>query len=103
VTVAVTVTNAQGDQGKGTLSFTTVKLDLKMLDRVLRCRLSRFRNFILSIPEWEVIEEAGVREAQLKVLQEELVSASQAVQSVETVIQGMKLASAQRSSPAQVN
>ena len=61
VTVSVTVTNAQGLSAKGALSFETVELDLKVLDRELRCRLSRFRNYILFVPEWKLIEEVEVR------------------------------------------
>jgi len=89
VTVDVIVTNAQGLKAEGTLSFKTIALDLKVLDSELRCRLSRFRNFTVSIPEWTSVENVDVREEQLKVLQEELVSVSEAVESVQTVIQRM--------------
>jgi hypothetical protein len=89
VTVDVTVTNAQGITAKGTLSFETVALTLKLLDKELRCRLSQFRNLTVSIPQWTEVEQVDVRKDQLKVLQEEVLSASEAVESVKTVIQRM--------------
>jgi hypothetical protein len=89
VTVKVTVTNAQGLKAKGAFSFKTLTLDWKMLDRELRCRLSRFRNVAIAIPEWTSIDNPGTREKQLKALKEEVLAASKAVASVKSVIQRM--------------
>ena len=90
VKVGVTVTNAQGLQATGALSFQTVGLDFKVLAKELRCRLSRFRNLNLSIPEWTSIEDADALQERLKVLEKQVRSVSREAASVTTVIRSMK-------------
>jgi hypothetical protein len=90
VKISVTVTNAQGLSAKGFLSFETVALDLKVLDRELRCRLSRFRNYILFVPEWKLIEEVEVWDEQLIAIETEMLAAAEAMESVKSVIGRMK-------------
>ena len=89
VTVSVTVTNTQGLQAAGTLTFQTVPLDLKMIDKELRCRLGRLKNLHLSIPEWTPIEGEG-RQKQLKALGEAVRSVSSEAASVAKAIRSME-------------
>lgn len=90
VKVGVTVTNAQGLQATGALSFQAVGLDIKVLSKELRCRLSRFRNLNLSILEWTSIEDADALQERLKVLEKQVRSVSREAASVTTVIRSMK-------------
>jgi hypothetical protein len=89
VTVSVTVTNGQGLQAAGTLTFQTVALDWKLIDKELRCRLGRLKNLHLSIPEWTPIEGDG-RQKRLKVLGEEVRSVSSEAARVARVIRSME-------------
>ena len=89
VTVQVTVTNAQGLHATGTLTFETVALDLKLIDKELRCRLNRLINLNLSIPEWTPIE-GEARQKRLKVLGEQVRSVSSGAARVASMIRGME-------------
>jgi hypothetical protein len=89
VTVQVTVTNAQGLHAAGTLTFETVALDLKLIDKELRCRLNRLINLNLSIPEWAPIEGDG-RQRRLKVLGEQVRSVSNGAARVTSMIRSME-------------
>jgi hypothetical protein len=94
VTVEVTVTNSQGLQAAGSLSFHTVPVPtgLKELDNELRCRLSRFRNGTVSIPPWVPIEQPALARERLAALEKELSAAMEAAAQVKALVQTMKQA-----------
>ena len=83
------MTNAQGLHAAGTLTFETVALDLKLIDKELRCRLNRLINLNLSIPEWAPIEGDG-RQRRLKVLGEQVRSVSNGAARVTSMIRSME-------------
>jgi hypothetical protein len=89
VTLQVTVTNAQGLHAAGKLAFETVALDLKLIDKELRCRLNRLINLNLSIPEWAPVEGDG-RQRRLKVLGEQVRSVSNGAARVTSMIRSME-------------
>ena len=94
VTVEVTVTNSEGLQAAGSLSFHTVPVptSLKELDSELRCRLSRFRNGTVSIPPWVPIEPAALARERLTALEKELSAAMETAAQVKALVQTMKQA-----------
>ncbi len=92
VTVQVTVTNAEGLQAAGTLTFQTVATPtgLQVLSQELWCRLGSFRNGSLSIPPWVPIElEAGPLQERLVSLEEQIQETSRLANQVTAVIRSM--------------
>ncbi|MGZ6692875.1 MAG: hypothetical protein ACXVHQ_36390 [Solirubrobacteraceae bacterium] len=92
VTISVAVTNAQGLHATGTLTFHTVASGFKVIDQELRCRLNRFKNLNLSIPEWTSTERGDIRQKRLEVLDEQLQSVARAAESLKKVVQSMTAA-----------
>jgi hypothetical protein len=90
VKIDVTVISPQGLQAKGTLSFTTVALDFKVLQGELVCRMSKLRTINLAIQPWVPIERGGLVREQLGVLDRQLTSVSRAARSVTQVMEQMK-------------
>lgn len=89
VAVRVIVTNAQGLHAAGTLTFETVAVDLKLIDKELRYLLNRLINPNLSIPEWTPVD-GDARQKRLKVLGEQVRSVSNGAARVESMIRGME-------------